>query len=281
MTGAQTAIQLVRQCWKNSPLTPDESKQLSNAAVLGGYLAPALRLVVHELFTSSSQLNHLHLLASSPSSLPELHPDARTSYTEGAMKTRASFPNQRLDLTAGEQRRVMGTFYCKLPDPGWKRQGHYTPIKIDAGPVSADIIASIEEELSCCVVLQQAKTPGLWPCYPLRVSKNNAELSTQTGSSSDGTSMPLALACVSQTTTGNQPASSSIAGSKLLLEQEMHNELEESWNDFHSSPKATQVSAGTEMLIKEKQVRHIVTTYLYVGVCTANFERAQPRISVQ
>jgi hypothetical protein len=48
-TGAQTAMQLVRQCWGNKPLSSAEAAQLQSVGRLGGHLAAGLRLVQHEV----------------------------------------------------------------------------------------------------------------------------------------------------------------------------------------------------------------------------------------
>ncbi len=58
-TGAQTALQLLRQCWGNRPLTIWELCQLQRVGQLGGHLAPALHLLAHELQLSVWQLHEL------------------------------------------------------------------------------------------------------------------------------------------------------------------------------------------------------------------------------
>lgn len=59
-TGAEIAMQLVRQSWSNQPLQPAEINHLRSIAVMAGHLAPALRILTYEMEASSRQLQHLY-----------------------------------------------------------------------------------------------------------------------------------------------------------------------------------------------------------------------------
>jgi hypothetical protein len=52
---------LVRHSWTNAPLTPLQQQHLQDAARLGGFLAPALRLLCQELAASAGQLQHVYV----------------------------------------------------------------------------------------------------------------------------------------------------------------------------------------------------------------------------
>lgn len=196
-TGGQTAMALIRQCWGNAPLTVEESKQLSTVGVLGGYLAPSLRLLVHELHTSSRQLSHLH--AANDESLtgslamPQLEPDAQTSYSQSMHQgTSSGFPNLRMQLTHSEERRVLGTSTCDLTyEPDWLRQGHYAKIELAACPVSASVVADIEAKLVKCVMASPCPSPHHLPPYLL--DPNRAPVQASLKRARDGGLSPLAV----------------------------------------------------------------------------------------
>jgi len=58
MTGDEMAMQLVRQCWVNRPLTPHEDSALRNiTTVSSGSVSPGLALVCDDLLRSSLQLS--------------------------------------------------------------------------------------------------------------------------------------------------------------------------------------------------------------------------------
>eukprot|EP00798_Chlamydomonas_sp_ICE-L_P016734 gene16734-23004_t len=60
MTGAKTAMRLVRWSSTNQPLTAQERNHLERVARFGGHLAPGLRLLCLELEKSSNTQKHLH-----------------------------------------------------------------------------------------------------------------------------------------------------------------------------------------------------------------------------
>lgn len=115
LTGAATAMQLVRHSWTNEPLSPQQLQHLQDVSSLGGFLAPALRLLAHDLVASAGQLQHLHVpetgagaaarrAGSAPASTPSsststaaaaclsLSPDAVSEYLLQAHKPAPSQP---------------------------------------------------------------------------------------------------------------------------------------------------------------------------------------------
>lgn len=61
LTGVATAMRLVRQSWTNEPLSAQQQQHLQDISRLGGFLAPALRLLCYDLAASTSQLQHLYV----------------------------------------------------------------------------------------------------------------------------------------------------------------------------------------------------------------------------
>ncbi|MEW5310745.1 MAG: hypothetical protein WDW38_002512 [Sanguina aurantia] len=263
LTGAQTAMQLVRQCWKNSPLTAAESAQLSSVADLGGHLLPALRLVVHELHLSASQVCHLHTtdstLLSSSITPPALHPDAHTSYTQEAEQRRRTFLNPHAVLTAGEEQRVLGSSRCVEPEPGWVRLGHFTAVAVGPCPVASAVINTVEAQLSDCVQAVPPPSALSIPAYPLWVCSAQAE-----GPSKRAKRTSLGGPLAARTGGAEPPAggdSPSGGTAVTSLELEMHAELRDSWDAFHLAPSAKRVVAGTWELILDQQasIRRLTT----------------------
>lgn len=259
LTGAQTAMQLVRQCWKNSPLTAAESAQLSSVADLGGHLLPALRLVVHELHLSASQLSFLHAPTSHTAVPPAIHPDAYACYSVAMASTSDSFPDTRMALTAGEAERVMSGKRCLDPVPEWKRRGHYSLIEVGAGPVSASVIAVLEAQLVGCVVVEPALKPV--PAYPLGSLREGPVMGhfPRKGTSPQAAAAPVQTVGVAAApaASGGPPSGSGGKSSNrgdMRLEEETHAELEESWDAFHRTPTAQRILPGSERVIADQQV---------------------------
>ena len=99
MTGGEVAMQLIRRCWVNQPLTPKDYKKLQNLKELC-HTTPALNLLNYEVASSSVQTAHLQ----PPENMPEiLFPaDAATEYLQQA------YPwNIRASLTEAEEMRVL------------------------------------------------------------------------------------------------------------------------------------------------------------------------------
>ncbi len=130
-TGAQIAMQLVRQCWTDAPLTPAEQEQLSSIAALGGHYAGGLQLLVHELQQSTQQLRHLHGLEAS-CSMQAPNPNAGILYQQDVEPPSGGWlgfaPHPCLVLTASEEQRTLGLLRPPLPAAQWlsemRQAGH-------------------------------------------------------------------------------------------------------------------------------------------------------------
>lgn len=128
-TGAEIAMQLLRQCWTNQPLGKQDLQQLRSVAHLGGHLAPGLRLLAYDLELSAAQLAHYQKRDQAPE-LPALDPDAGIAYQQAAAKV---LPggwglSRRQRLTAEEEQRVLGvgsTRRAGAATPAWRRLGHF------------------------------------------------------------------------------------------------------------------------------------------------------------
>jgi hypothetical protein len=197
LTGAETALVLVRHSWTNVPLTPLQQQHLRDAARLGGFQAPVLRLLCHDLAASASQ--HLHVpeigargaarrardsSSSSGSSRSgpadatchRLDPDAVSEYMLRSRKAvAAGFPvSPRQQLTAAEETWLMHTGPLTLAaaarsTPYWKRQHmHQGVTDLPQFPVASDYVQQAEAALMQVVQdPQQQGPPAPFPVPPL------------------------------------------------------------------------------------------------------------------
>ncbi len=209
LTGGQQALQLLRQCWVNRPLSEREAQHLHSAARLGGHLTPALHLVAHELALGAWHVHHLHGNVAAPA--PWLEADAATSYVQQQRAARVTDHPQsvrlRDALTPEEERRVLGTCGAAPDVPAWAREGLFTPVAaLPACPVAADAVAAAEERLTRLLRFRPPHAGGPAPSYPL------------------------------QQAAGSTP-----------LERDMHLELQQSWDAHHNLHRA-QVSLGAKLI---------------------------------
>lgn len=217
LTGAQTAMRLVRQSWGVRPLSQGALQQLGDAARLDGHLAAGLRLLAHELRASASQLNSLHFPdgapehAAPPSASPELADWLQAYQCE---REALGSSNPWLLLTAGEEQRSLGLLREVPQPPPWKRLRLCQPLDVPPCPVGAELVLGIEAALRQLVLPGAAvKAEG----YPL-LAGGSAQRSTP-------------------------------------LERDMHAELEGSWNTHHSLPAPVGVRADAADVIRQAQVR--------------------------
>lgn len=255
LTGAQTAVQLVRQCWVDRPLTLQESEQLSDITLLGGHLVPALRLLVHELAYSSTQLNHLHITdkpVTSPLDAACPAADACSAYLQQVEFAHHSFLNLHMLLTPGEETRMLRTSHTADSSPDWLRLGHHKQIEVGASPVEVGIIKSVESQLIDCVVVEQSFSRMVASPYPLWIKS------------------PIIGVGISEGKVSQSSSSGGGGGGLVMsLEEEMHLELKDSWHAFHSSPTARHVVKGTEEVILDKQVCYTFWSWsMFVDCCT-------------
>ena len=187
-------MQLVRYSWTNEPLSSEQHRHLQDISTLGGFLAPALKLLCHDVAASSSQLQHLHipetgsgaaarlagtetpstLTASSPK--PVLDPDAVTEYLRHVRSQGpAGFPaSPRLQLSPEEEEWLlhMGTLPISglaHSTPAWKRFGAYAEISaLPELPVAAEYVEQAEAALAALVEQPQMPTQlSEFPLLPL------------------------------------------------------------------------------------------------------------------
>jgi hypothetical protein len=233
-------MQLLRESWGMQPLSSKEQQQLLSVKELAGYLAPGLRLLVHDVLASSSQLQHLYSDSSSGTSkgnllsaaageeAAALDPDAATAYL---LQARRVLPgglclNPRLQLSASEEQWLLHTAgplsssssssssSSKLV-PAWRRYGLFNPVQqLPQFPVDASFVKDTEQQLQQLVV--PAAKQAI-PEYPLRYSQD------------------------------------------LPLEKEMHEELKGSWECHHSHREPDEVVPGAEEAIQVLQVSSAVS----------------------
>ena len=99
LTGAQLAMDLVRQCWTNRPLHNSELEQLESVGRLGRHMAAGLPLLTHELRAAAAQLNDLHFPYGVPDGTlpPVLGCDDGTAYLHESRGPRGGQPPPAAD----------------------------------------------------------------------------------------------------------------------------------------------------------------------------------------
>jgi hypothetical protein len=198
LTGAATAMQLVKHSWTNEPLSTEQQQHLQDISTLGGFLAPALKLLCHDLAASSSQLQHLHVpetgagaaarqahagtepfsnqgstFTTTGNVQPVLDTDAVTEYL---VQTRsqgvAGFPaSPRLQLTPEEEGWLLHTGPLSLSGsahstPPWRRFDAYKEIStLPKLSVDGEYVQQAEAALAALV--QHPARPKQLPAFPL------------------------------------------------------------------------------------------------------------------
>lgn len=174
LTGAQTAMQLVRQCWANHPLSPEEAQQLRSVGTFGGHLAPGLRPLIHELELSSEQLSHLHMPSSkyvNSTLATAAHQALMDNNTLYALQ-RLPCANSRMTLSRSEQERALGICSPAVAPPAWQRMGEYTAISdLPVCPVEQSAVQAAEQRLCSCVI-SSSGSAAVCPDYPLTVGES-------------------------------------------------------------------------------------------------------------
>lgn len=222
-TGAETAMQLVRQSWSNKPLEPAEVRHLLATGRIGGHLAPALRLLTFELAASSRQLQHLHVHNAAvdvAAPMPVLACDSAAEYQQLASLVLPGgwVVNHKQLLTPLEEQRILQTssLGTDASDDGtwrWLREHGTTLLKVPPCPVKADFISTVEAQL-ISLVAEPLPCATDAPPYPLKCDEDDS----------------------------------------IPLRQEMHKELQESWESYHSSPEATEITPGAKEVLFQLQV---------------------------
>lgn len=245
LTGAQTAMQLVRHSWTNEPLKSQEQQHLQDTARMGGFLAPALRLLCAELAASAAQLQHLHVpetgagaaarrsgagggggaassTTSSTSTLVQLLSSSSgpsgskvDDVSEYLLQAHAPVPagfaaSPRQQLTAEEEGWLMHTSSVGLSTavrstPDWQRWGRYQLVE-QLPEFPVRALYVQCAEAALKSLVETPQQPTQPPAFPLRVPDS---------------AVPVA--------------------------QDMMQELEHSWQCYHSHPEPTQVQSSPEL----------------------------------
>ncbi|GIL75394.1 hypothetical protein Vretifemale_5196 [Volvox reticuliferus] len=241
-TGGQTAMELLRQCWSDRPLSAEALCHLRSVDQLGGHLTPGLRLLARELEASAGQLRLLHEVTQGPGPAPidavtAQNPctsidgarvgnaDAGISYFQERQKILQPGgwgPNPRGLLAASEERRALGVSVGRKPVPAWLRLGHYKRIEVpEPLPVDSGYVVEVEQQLSGLVVRPEADSRKTIP-YPLMDLR---EWNVGGDESAAGSGAPAAA--------GDGDGA---AAALTPLHLEMHRELADSWAEYHSAP---------------------------------------------
>lgn len=198
-----------------------------------GHIAAGLRLLCHELRTSSTQLNALHFpppVAVPPHNLPAaLDPEWAASYQHERQRLGSLDP--RLLLSADEEVRAQGHVSAAPQPPLWKRQRQYAPVEVPPCPVATDAVAGFEAAL-----LQLVQ----WPTA--------AAAAAAAGGGQPVPAYPLSVGG------GAGQAGEAPAGQPTPLQAAMHAELEASWAIHHRTLEPEGVQPGAAARIAEMQV---------------------------
>ncbi|KAG2486452.1 hypothetical protein HYH03_014899 [Edaphochlamys debaryana] len=193
----------------NSGARLEEQQQLRSVGRLGGHLAPGLRPLAAELQAAAAQLRHLYPAKQPPGAQPQPQPadqagdcsngsnsgagscsssgaglddpvgphDACLAYQQAVARARRSWAglHPRHALTPSEELRALGAATQRLPEPEWRRRGHYQPVTdLPAFPVAEGYVAETEAWLASLVAPPPppggtaAPAGGPPPAYPLR-----------------------------------------------------------------------------------------------------------------
>ncbi|KAG2441635.1 hypothetical protein HXX76_003254 [Chlamydomonas incerta] len=248
-TGAQMAMELLRQCWSTRPLDAAEAEQLAAVGRLGGHLAPGLHLLAHDLAASAAQLAHLHTAAPAADSaiLDTLDSraapwlcDARiAAYDAPLWIARVELPpgwgvNPRLLLSPAEEVRALGNRLSCAPAAPWRRQRQWQPIpELQAAPaMPVAYVRDAEAELRGLLLAPPggAGTPALGP---------RSEHSGEPGERPVKRQRQLRAAGPAEFVTHTSyPLKAASRAPLRPLEAEMHAELRKSWEAHHSQPDA-------------------------------------------
>ncbi len=276
-TGTDTALQLLRQCWGNGPLTPDELVQLRSVGRLGAHLAPQLLLLIHEREDTAWQLRHLRVAegragATEPQRAPLLDTDAAAAYEATVREPVAAVasaaggvgdgggaggrawvsagwgPNPRQLLTPGEEERVLGTCYRGLGGDGnsgsgvgWSGLG--APSWMRKGQFGA---VEVQEQLPVEVGFvgeAEVELEGLVEGPPGGAATGKG---AQRGRGGGGLpAYPL-----------RPGGGAGGGGGPTPLQRDMHDELEGSWMEHHrvARREGRRVAAGTLDRVRQLRV---------------------------
>ena len=140
VTGAETALELLRGCWVNRPLTPEEYTKLQNVAQLSRDM-PAVKLLCYDLEKSASCLGYLFGDEHDEDAAPKIHQDSASAY----LCERAASPHHlRRELTADEETNTIGILRSQRRSA--RVTSRFGNIELGPCPVAPDIVSEIETQ---------------------------------------------------------------------------------------------------------------------------------------
>eukprot|EP00961_Rhodomonas_salina_P053465 717141-Rhodomonas_salina.1 len=162
-TGAEHATELVRQCWRNEPLSADERKHLDDVANWSSS-SPTLSLVCEEVCQASSSLTFLHSekLEYKPLAFSKVGDSYAGRATAYAWARKQHPHNARAALTVLETESLLGLAWKDSPKFfGWKR-GKITALSAGASwnESYATYLSSEQELAALCKPGSNSSVPG-------------------------------------------------------------------------------------------------------------------------
>mmetsp|Transcript_14460 Transcript_14460/g.35020 ORF Transcript_14460/g.35020 Transcript_14460/m.35020 type:complete len:2021 (-) Transcript_14460:63-6125(-) len=168
-TGYDTSIDLLRQCWKNEPFSPDEAKKLEEVAKLS-QLCCSLQLICSYLSDCSNRCSFLHQETdknSSPASI-KIEPLALDEYR---WKARSQAESTMPLLLTSEETFLLG-------DVHFLKDTRASECKLEA--TINDFVQNVDRQLSCQV---KRKRRPKWKSlrknksiFPLKIPENARDL---------------------------------------------------------------------------------------------------------
>lgn len=145
MTGAERAIDLLRQCWTNQPMSKAETAHL-RSVLAHAYISPGLTIMCHELLSSSHGLGFLFGVTEKNDLAVDLN-----AWTEYRIRKSFGFLNPREYLTEDEELFNVGTTVsCSSP----LRNGK-SSLSVDIPEEAIPCIADIEAKMTSLLVRQE------------------------------------------------------------------------------------------------------------------------------
>ncbi|KAF0709830.1 hypothetical protein As57867_005726, partial [Aphanomyces stellatus] len=170
MTGSETALNLVRQCWVSRPFTPDEATMLASV-VQFAYKEPALAVVCAQLTAASQARSFLHGVTDLKPELSSAKELVATSTTElrAWMKSPVPWNSCRRGLSTIEQRSAFHP--CPKPRLHDPPLGTNAIFELPPPPVGWDFVPKMEQLLLQLVTLVPATASQP---FPMRMGGRNA-----------------------------------------------------------------------------------------------------------
>jgi Protein of unknown function (DUF3638) len=197
MKGSERALELVRQCFSSSPLTPEEEHALQNVKAVCGGRFPAVRIACDHLFISSEQVSFLYKDMSAGEFEPSLKRPvvSEEDVSKYLLDVRSCRYSPRSTLTNEEMALCFGG--CQ-------------------GPAFAIPVESPSSMSSCSLIVAAAGRHASSQLHELEGALASLVSNHQTNSDADA----FPLSCPSQTNP---------------LFQSIHQELRDSWSSYQAT----------------------------------------------